>query len=113
MSTIHLRRVALRDIREARDWYEQRQPGLGQAFVNAVQDGVDLIGRAPETYALVSGRTRRAPLSRFPYSILYVATRNRITITAVLHWKRHPHLWTDRMRDAPVGYAVDKAPAAA
>jgi plasmid stabilization system protein ParE len=67
-----VRRAAKRDLAEARDWYEQRRPGLGRQLVEAVSESLDKIRGHPELYPRVSDRVRRARISRFPYGIFYL-----------------------------------------
>ena len=38
------------EIEEPRSWYESNSPGLGMAFVDAVQKAVDAIQDSPDTH---------------------------------------------------------------
>ena len=41
---------AQKEISESWDWYEERQPGLGDRFVKEVIDRIKQIERSPERY---------------------------------------------------------------
>lgn len=43
-----------------------------------------------------SGRARKFPIRRFPYSIVYYQTKARLRILAVAHQSRAPEYWTGR-----------------
>ena len=51
---IVLRPEAQRDLLEARDWYEQRRAGLGEAFAERVDQMFSRIGEMPDLYAATS-----------------------------------------------------------
>ena len=40
-------------------------------------------------------------LDKFPFTVYYRETEDGIHILAVLHQRRHPDYWRDRLRDAP------------
>ena len=58
--------------------------------LEAVDETIDLIGKAPLLYAIRLRKIRRAALRRFPYSIYFVAEEERILIVALQHAKRDP-----------------------
>ena len=51
----------------------------------------------PEAGLIVRPHLRRFLLARFPYSLLYQATGDRIRILAVMHHRRRPDYWTNRI----------------
>ena len=78
-------------------WYEAAQPGLGAAFRAAVQRTLHLIAERPQSFALHPDTgLRRALLPRFPYSIHFEDTPERIVVFAVFHAKRDPRHLADR-----------------
>jgi len=48
------------DLRDAYDWYESQQAGLGDEFIDCVDDLLNQIGMMPESYAIVYLDIRRA-----------------------------------------------------
>ena len=60
---------AVREIGEARDWYEARSPGLGSEFESAPELQLKRLEQTPELYAEVLTGVRRALLPRFPYGV--------------------------------------------
>jgi plasmid stabilization system protein ParE len=85
------------DIEEAALWYERRAAGLGVDFVARVRDAVSRIAAHPELYPSVHNVVRRARLKRFPYGVFYRIQADRIEVIAVLHDRRNPTVWQQRI----------------
>ena len=84
------------ELLEARVWYEERSPLSAVAFIQEVDAAVSRIAEEPLRYQLLEYGTRRAPLQRFPYNIVYRIGAAEITIVAVAHQKRRPGYWIAR-----------------
>jgi plasmid stabilization system protein ParE len=56
------------EILDARSWYDDQQPGLGQAFVAEVDRVLAGIVEHPLAYPHVHGETRRSLVHSFPYA---------------------------------------------
>lgn len=82
---------------EAAAWYEEQRPGLGEDFVAAIDQVLNVIAEQPNRYPLVEGDVREAPVSRFPYCVYYRATADRIVVLAVFHSARDPAIWRGRI----------------
>lgn len=80
----------------ARDWYEERLPSLGDAFVDALEATVGRIEADPLAYPVAHGQLRRALLRSFPYTVIYRVTERELLIVAVMHERRHPRRWMGR-----------------
>jgi toxin ParE1/3/4 len=93
---IVLRPEAQMDLLEARDWYEQQCPGLGDAFAERVDEMFARIEEMPELYAAMLRDVRRGKLRRFPYVVYYRVLADRIEVIGVLHGSRDPKVWQDR-----------------
>lgn len=76
------------DLRAARDWYEDQQPGLGSAFVKEVAAAVDQLAERPELTAFYYRNFRRTLLHRFPYKLFYQVIDDRIVVFRALHAKQ-------------------------
>ncbi|HWP01958.1 MAG TPA: hypothetical protein VNL96_00730 [Gemmatimonadaceae bacterium] len=97
MPALLIRAAAEADMLLAAEWYETRASGLGTEFLRAADVCFSLIQRMPQGYQLVAPEVRRARLRRFPFSVYYVATTERIAIPAVLHARRDPGEWQSRL----------------
>ncbi len=93
---IVLRPEAQTDLLEARDWYEQQRPGLGEAFLERVDQMFSRIRDMPELYAGVLRDVRRGKLRKFPYVVYYRVLADRIEVIGLLHGSRDPKVWQDR-----------------
>ena len=67
--TVRFRAEAVADVSLAREWYEAKSPGLGDAFVSSLDGIVDLVAELPEAFPEISVGLRRVLLSRFPYAL--------------------------------------------
>ena len=76
--------AADREFDEAATWYEQRA-GLGERFVERVQEALDRIGQAPELHSAIYQDVRRVRVQRFPYGVFYRILGDRIEVSAVFH----------------------------
>jgi plasmid stabilization system protein ParE len=90
--------LASAELAEAVRWYEHREPGLGDRFLQAVNSTIDLIQSHPDI-----GVPRASPLpSRqflvhgFPYRVVYRVRRDDIYVIAVAHTSRRPDYWKER-----------------
>jgi hypothetical protein len=71
---VSITRQARRDIAQAADWYERKMNGLGEEFLDRVQEGIDRIGLNP--LRLYQNRWRKSTLQ--PGSVpLWVMVQNR------------------------------------
>lgn len=91
-----IRPRAERDIQSAYEWYESREPGLGEEFLEAVQNKLEMIRELPESCPVIYRDVRRAVVSRFPYLIFHIVQPTRVSVLAVLHHSRNPKLWPRR-----------------
>lgn len=89
-------RLADRELIEAAAYYEKESPGLGVAFITAVEACISEIVEHPESGTRVHGVVRRRLVRRFPYSVLYSIQGDVIRVLAVAHAKRRPMYWVDR-----------------
>ena len=97
MRKLIVRPHAQLDIEEAVLWYENQRPGLGIGLLEAVDYLVDRILRSPCQFPEIQLGVRRALVHRFPYSLYFSASEERIEVIAVLHQHRHPDVWRERV----------------
>jgi toxin ParE1/3/4 len=79
-------------------WYEERRPGLGGEFHDAIVAAIALIETHPEIGALRHDAlpTREFTLARFPYKIVYRIRAEDLYVVAVAHAKQQPDYWRQR-----------------
>lgn len=82
---------------EAARYYQAQSAGLGTEFLAEVKRTIDSIASHPKAAPKVKQDIRRRLLKRFPFGILYVATVDEIVILAVMHLRRRPGYWQDRL----------------
>ena len=97
-----LHSLAERDVLGAWEWYEQRQPGLGDRFVVAVGTAIVRASRWPNPGTPVIHLTngdvleRRIATTSFPYAVRYRVTDGQLIVMAVYHQRRHPDFGAER-----------------
>ncbi|MDK3157995.1 type II toxin-antitoxin system RelE/ParE family toxin [Kamptonema cortianum] len=85
--------AALREVREAVEYYESCRQGLGKALLTSVRDALDRICGHPEAWTLLHPGIRRCRLKRFPYGVIYAVRETEIIILSFMHLHRHPESW--------------------
>ena len=82
---------------DAADWYEERQPGLGATFTEAVDDVLDLVAAQPRMHATVYKDVRKAVVPVFPFIVLYREDQGELVVVSVFHTSRDPAEWRSRV----------------
>lgn len=102
MKPVRLAREANREITEAATWYESRQTGLSDKFLDEIDGVLVRIRRHPESFTVIPDTSpklaiRRALLSRFPYALIFLELEKEIRVIAAAHLKRRPTYWLRRL----------------
>lgn len=90
-----------RDVAEAANWYETRQPGLGVQFIEEVIRVWDALAENPllncRRHSTKNIRWRYP--DRFPYRVIYEVNElnHSVKVAAVLHAARHERHWQKRL----------------
>jgi toxin ParE1/3/4 len=84
---------AAAELKEARAWYDERLPQLGDRFALAVEATIEAIAAHPQQFPLVHRKIRRAGVRRFPYGVFFELQQDRILVIACFHGKRNPKRW--------------------
>lgn len=78
------------EIIESYLWYEEQQPGLGEDFLQEVEEYLELIRLNPYIYEDKYKGQRPAVLKRFPFVLVYNIEEETIVVYAVFHTSRDP-----------------------
>jgi hypothetical protein len=78
---VRLSALAALDIQQAREWHDAREPGLGDQFLQRVNETMTRIGQNPHPYPTIIEDVRRANLRHFKYGVWY-----RVKVDAPLSW---------------------------
>ena len=93
---VNLRPVARIEYLKASAWYEDEQPGLGEAFEIKVQATFDMIADQPNRFPIAESDIREAKVRRFPYCVYYRVLPDFIEVVGVFHQSRDPKEWQAR-----------------
>lgn len=90
--------LAKEDIKEAAQWYNTKEKGLGKRFTQAVRTEVKNICKLPKSVAIRYDNTSCAVLNTFPFMIHYTVdeTQKIVITSAVLHTSQNPQKWKVR-----------------
>ena len=92
-----IRPEAEADLAEAFDWYEECRRGLGHEFLEAIRNVFTAVSANPLHHSVIYRDVRRALPRRFPYKVLYFAQSGEVHVIGVIHAKRHPRAWQQRI----------------
>lgn len=98
--TLKLLPIARKDLREGREWHENIQKGLGEAFKEAVNAEIDYVGNNPHHFQRRYKELRLSLVKRFSYAIFYMIDQERkwVIVFAVLHTRRNPEIARGRIK---------------
>src|SRR5687767_8198693 len=85
------------EMTEAAVFYEAASIGLGNDFLDDVQQTIDTLRALPEIGVSVAANLRRALLHRFPFSLIYAVESDAILIVSVAHHRQRPGYWKSRL----------------
>ena len=85
------------DIDAAAQWYANQRLELAQDFLDAVDAVFELIAQFPQAHPEVDPGIRRVLTKRFPFCVYYTVDNERVTVFAVLHTRRSPNTWQQRL----------------
>ena len=84
------------DLIESYWFYQEREIGLGDQFLESVLEDVDSLLITAGIHQKEAGKYRKIA-TRFPHSIFYVVESNEIRILAILDNRRDPDWISDRL----------------
>ena len=94
--------AAERELRGARDWYDEQREGLGSLFVDCVDEAIGRISALPSASTAVPGvphelGVRRVLVKKFPFTVVFIEHADFISVVAVAHSRRKPGYWLSRI----------------
>jgi plasmid stabilization system protein ParE len=92
---------AEREFEAAVDFYDNREPGLGQRFGRELQAFFKHVSEDPERFRFVSRLTRKAALPQpWPYSVYFVVKKEirQVIISTIWHGARNPEELRRRLK---------------
>jgi plasmid stabilization system protein ParE len=78
--------------------YQAESPELGLRFYGAVMVAAAKIEAHPQAWPRLRGGVRKCLVEAFPYKLLYAIEADCIHVVAVMHAKRNPDYWVERMK---------------
>lgn len=88
--TINFKEEAVGDIAAAYKWYESRRKGLGEEYLNEIEEYIKTIKLNPLVYQVQKHNWRYCPLKRFPFLIIYEIEGSNLIVYAVFNTYQHP-----------------------
>lgn len=98
MMPVRFLAAAVREMAEAAQWYQERTPGMGEAFLEQAKATAEFVAAFPESGEELPKGYRRKLLRRFPYAIVYTIDPGELVVHAVAHLSRRPGYWLRRDR---------------
>lgn len=94
---VRIRPEAQIEFNQSVDWYEERQKGLGQRFIDSIDFAINSLAENPEQAARVYREIRCKSVKGFPYQIYYrIQDRESVEILSIFHVRQHPGVWRSR-----------------
>jgi plasmid stabilization system protein ParE len=94
---IRIPSVVQREVRDAAEYYEAEEPGLGDRFWREFDSQVRWIALHALKPRLRPAGYRRVNFPVFSYYVAYVIREDVVVLIAVAHGARQPEYWIDRM----------------
>ena len=91
-----LRPEASQDAQEARDHYEALRVGLGQTFLDRLDEVLTRISAMSKLYGVAWRNIRAARLRQFTYIVYFRVHDDRVEVLAVMHGSRDTSAWQAR-----------------
>ena len=82
---------------QAAEYYAAIAPELGGRFYDEIQRLINQVRQQPERFLRFNPPARRVLARKFPYSVVYWDQPDRVWIVAVMHAKRKPDYWRQRL----------------
>jgi hypothetical protein len=99
--TVQVLPQAWKEAVEAAAWYDGKRSGLGDDFLDEVDQSLARIEQGPQSFPRWESYTGRREihccrLSRFPYAVIFACRDGETAVVAISHARRHPLYWLAR-----------------
>lgn len=84
------------ELKEAAIYLDNESIGLGDLFLDDVQEALDLLVFSPKISPVIQKNVRQNVLGMFPYYLIYTIVDFEVRILAVAHQRRRPFYWKYR-----------------
>lgn len=98
MKPVVYHRLAASELIRSAQFYELRNPTLGEAFLSTIDATFHKLERNPLLGKPGPLETRSWKTARFPFRIIYLEQPDRLWIVAIAHLSRRPDYWIRRLR---------------
>lgn len=92
-----LHEAADEEFQSAIEIYQAESQELAVRFYREVLATLVRIESHPKAWPRLRGTVRKCLVPGFPYKLLYVIEAERIFVVAVMHAKRQPGYWAERL----------------
>ena len=96
MHKIKIQSEAEEELLSASLYYEERVAGLGEEFLDGIEEAISKIRKYPLAWPVYEDDYRRYLMKRFPYGVVYRVEADIIFVIAVAHLSRKPDYWKSR-----------------
>lgn len=96
---IRFAEAANSELKDACDWFERQQTGLGLRFKRDVREATLRIAGSTLLFPVELEDVRRYVMNRFSYTLRYVLRGDEVWIVAVSHQHRRPDYWVKRVQN--------------
>lgn len=98
----HFQKTAYRELLGVARRYEELRRGLGDEFLDAIDQALDVLERTPTpgvrvVHAPTGMHVRKVLVERFPFALILLVRPRSLRILAVAHLKREPGYWLGRL----------------
>lgn len=89
--------LAIRDVQEAIDYYDEQSIGLGKRFESELNNHLSILEKNP-LLRIRFDKVRCLLLKNFPFMVHYTVNENQqiVTIRAIFHTSINPQKWDKR-----------------
>ncbi|MES2299694.1 MAG: type II toxin-antitoxin system RelE/ParE family toxin [Pseudomonadota bacterium] len=86
------------ELLDAAHYYDDRQPGLGEQFLDEFGHAIDTLIHFPELGTPIDNTKRAYHLKRFPFRLIYAVRHDTLLVIAVAHTRHNPGYWKSRTK---------------
>lgn len=88
---LEIKEEAALDIKQAYFYYEENRLGLGERFLDTLENYLQRVKQYPEHYQIKRSPFREAFIKDFPYVIIYEIEKKKVIVYAVFCTHKNPN----------------------